>query len=335
MVRRRLVSVAVCAGVLVGALALWRFRTLVVLLLLVFVLAAAMRPGVEALARRGLPRGLGVLVHYVVAACLIALALWLIAPRLATQLAGNVKSGDATAAESQGHGAGAAAPVIRRAIDSFEARLRRASLSELARPTLALSTQFVRITGGIAFVLAGAAFWTLERDRAELLFTRQLPTTRRRRVVESWREVERRLGAYVRGQLLLMAIVAGVLSTAFRLIGLPYWLAVGVFAGVVEILPIVGPLFAAIVAVGVGLTVSWHLAALAAACVYGLRLVQDYVLGPRVLGHAVGLPPLVTLVSVTTVGVVLGPASVPIATPLACITVATLDVVLDRSKPVD
>jgi predicted PurR-regulated permease PerM len=58
--------------------------------------------------------------------------------------------------------------------------------------------------------------------------------------------------------------------------------------------------------------------------------VQDYVLGPRILGHAVGLPPLVTLVSVSVIGVVLGPASVPIATPLACIVVANLGVVLER-----
>jgi len=331
--RRLLVSVSVSAGVLVGAILLWRFRTLVVLLLLVFVLAAAMRPGVEALARHRVPRSLGVLIHYLAAACLIGLALWLIAPRLATQLAGPAKSGHGTAVEP--HTNRGTAPVIRRGIDSLEKRLRRASLSDVARPTLTLSRKFISITGGIAFVLAGAAFWTLERDRAERLFTRRMSAARRRRVVETWREVERRLGAYVRGQLLLMAVVAIVLSAAFRAIGLPYWLAVGIFAGVVEILPIVGPLFAAIVAVGVGLTVSWHLAALAAACVYGLRIIQDYALGPRVLGHAVGLPPLVTLVSVTVVGIVLGPASVPIATPLACILVATLDAVRDPSRRVD
>ena len=328
--RRVLVSAGVCIAVVVGAVALWHFRTLIVLLLLVFVIAAAMRPGVEFLSRHGVPASVGVLAHYLVVACVIGLALWQVAPRLATQLGGTVRPEQGSGAAVDPRSSAAPTPIIRRAIDSLEHRLRKASLSEIARPTLSFSKGVVRITGGIAFVLAGAAFWTLERERTERLFTGRLPPARRRRVVAAWREVEQRLGAYVRGQLLLMTIVASVLSAAFFLIGLPYWLAVGCFAGVVEIVPIVGPLLAAILAVGVGLTVSWHLALLAAACVYGLRIVQDYVLGPRILGHAVGLPPLVTLVSVSVIGVVLGPASVPIATPLACIVVATLGVVLER-----
>jgi predicted PurR-regulated permease PerM len=80
------------------------------------------------------------------------------------------------------------------------------------------------------------------------------------------------------------------------------------------------------VAVGIGLTVSLHTALLAAAAVYGLRILQDYVIVPRVLGHAVDLPPLVTLVSVAVVGVALGPALVPLTTPL----VASLAVLVEE-----
>ncbi len=128
----------------------------------------------------------------------------------------------------------------------------------------------------------------------------------------------------MRAQLLLIALVATVLSIAFRAIGLPYWLLLGVFAGVVEILPVIGPLAAGVLAVGVGLTVSVETALLAGVAVYGLRLLQDYVIVPRVLGHAVDLPPLVTLVAVAVVGVALGPALVPLTTPV----VASLDAVL-------
>jgi predicted PurR-regulated permease PerM len=57
----------------------------------------------------------------------------------------------------------------------------------------------------------------------------------------------------VRGQALLIALVATVLSASFWLIGLPYWLLVGVFAGVIEIVPVIGSLAAGALAVGVGL----------------------------------------------------------------------------------
>ena len=78
----------------------------------------------------------------------------------------------------------------------------------------------------------------------------------------------------------------------------------------------IGPLVAGLAAVAVGLTVSWQHAALAAVAVYGLRLLQDYVINPRMFGHAVGLAPLVVLVTVSAVGLALGPAAVPLRRPL-------------------
>jgi len=124
-----------------------------------------------------------------------------------------------------------------------------------------------------------------------------------------------------------------VLSVAFWQIGLPYPLLLGGFAGVVEILPVVGPLFAAGAAIAVGATVSPLAAGLAAISVWGLRLLQDYLIGPRLLGHAVGLPALVVLVNVTAVGILLGPALVPLATPLAAVAATVLDVVVLGKDP--
>ncbi len=58
--RRAFVASLVIGGVVVGALVLWKLRLLLALLFLAFIIAAAMRPGVEALRRRGVPRGLGI-----------------------------------------------------------------------------------------------------------------------------------------------------------------------------------------------------------------------------------------------------------------------------------
>ena len=63
-----------------------------------------------------------------------------------------------------------------------------------------------------------------------------------------------------------------MLSFAFWLIGLPFWLLIGVFAGLVELVPVVGPLAAGALAVGVGLTVSWQTAVAAAGRRLGVRL---------------------------------------------------------------
>jgi predicted PurR-regulated permease PerM len=144
-----------------------------------------------------------------------------------------------------------------------------------------------------------------------------------------------RLGAFVRGQAVLIVIVAAILSAGFWAIGLPYWLLVGAFAGLVEIVPVVGPLVAGVVAIGVGLSVSTHLAVIAGLLVLGVRLLEDYVIIPRVLGHSVGLSPLVVLVSVTLVGVVFGGFAVILAVPLASIVVTLFDIVVRDKDPAE
>jgi predicted PurR-regulated permease PerM len=131
----------------------------------------------------------------------------------------------------------------------------------------------------------------------------------------------------------MIVFVSTVLSFAFWLIGLPYWLLVGVFAGIVEIVPIVGPLIAGVAAIGLGFTVSIGAAIAAAIAVFGLRLLQDYVVGPRVLGHAVGLSPLIVLVTVTSVGILIGPAYVLLSTPFAAVLATIIDVAVFEKDP--
>jgi len=139
----------------------------------------------------------------------------------------------------------------------------------------------------------------------------------------------------VRGELLLVVIVATLLSLAFWLDGEPYWLLVGAFAGIVELVPIVGPIGAGVLAVGVGLTAGWGVAIGAGIAVLILRQLEDYVIAPRIMGHAVGLSPLVVLVSVLAVGYLLGWLYVLIAIPIAAIVSTLIDVVIHDRDPAD
>ena len=97
---------------------------------------------------------------------------------------------------------------------------------------------------------------------------------------DTWLLIDLKLGAYVRGMALIVLIVATMLSLLFWAIGLPYWLLIGCFAGFVEIVPVIGPLAAGALAIGVGLTQSVHLAVLALIVVVGVRLAQDYLVNP-------------------------------------------------------
>jgi predicted PurR-regulated permease PerM len=316
--KRALVSGLVVLGVTATALALWELRAVVALLLLAVILACGMRPGVEALAERGVPRAIGVLAHFVLVLGLLGVGIAFLVPQLVHEARGAID--DSMVAARRPHGGGLGAVIRYQAVSGAASWLHdSASLGALARPAFSASRRAMEVLGGIAFVFACSAYWILDRERIRRSALARLKPATRAEILRTWDHVEQRLGSYVRGQLLLMTVVATTLSTAFTLIGLPYPVLLGVFAGLVEIVPIVGPLLAGVLAVGVGLTVSPGTAALAAAAVYGLRLVQDYVLVPRVIGHAVELPPLLTLIAVAVAGVVVGPALVPLATPFVAV----------------
>ena len=136
---------------------------------------------------------------------------------------------------------------------------------------------------------------------------------------DTWTLIDLRLGAFVRGQAVLIVAVGIVLSLLFWAIGEPYWLLVGSFAGLVEIVPVIGPLVAGALAVAVGLTASVHVAVLAAVCVLGVRLLEDYLIMPKVIGEAVGLSPLLVLVSVTAVGILFSGWAILFAVPIAAV----------------
>ncbi len=97
----------------------------------------------------------------------------------------------------------------------------------------------------------------------------------------------------------------------------------------------VGALAAGAVAVGVGFSVNWHVALLAGLVVFAVRMLEDYVVVPKVLGHAVGLSPLVVLVAVTALGLLLGGIYVLLAIPLAAIAGTLVDVIVRDRDPAE
>jgi predicted PurR-regulated permease PerM len=330
---RALVFAIVFVAVVALALALWKVRLLIALLFLAFVISAAMRPGVERLKARGVPRALGIAAHYLAFGGFVALLLWLVVPRaldqIGTALGGDVPTSPAELESATKRTTGITHTVLERAQHALDDLPGPGGLLD---PALEYTRLGLEIGFGIFFTLAAAAYWIFERDRAIALVSTLLPP-RRRLVADTWTLIDLKLGAYVRGQLLLIVLVGTVLSLAFWAIGLPYWLLVGAFAGVVEIVPVVGPLVAGAAAVGVGLSVSWEHALAAGLIVLAVRLAEDYVVIPRVLGHAVGLSPLLVLVSVAATALLFGEATVLLAIPFAAVISTLFDVLVLNRDP--
>jgi predicted PurR-regulated permease PerM len=331
--RRAAVVTLVVVGIVVAALALWQLRLVIALLFSAAIIAAAIRPGIDWLARHSVPRPAGLLLHYLLLVGVIALGIWVAAPRALDQVNHALSpSGKAEIARSAKNSTG----VKHEVLTALQKRLKNLpSRSQLIKPAEQVGLKAFEIGIGIFFTFAAAGYWIFERDRAVDLVCSLIPRPRRKLVRDTWTLIDLRLGAFVRGQVLLVIAVGVTLSLLFWAIGEPYWLLVGAFAGVVEVIPVIGPLAAGALAIGVGFTSSIEVGILAAICVFAVRMCEDYIVMPKVLGEAVGLSPLLVLVSVTAVGILFSPWAVLFAVPIAAVAVTMFDVVLRHHDPAE
>jgi predicted PurR-regulated permease PerM len=331
--QRVALSTLIVIAIVVAALALWKLKLVLALVFLAFILAAALRPGIERLARTGIPRGVGLLIHYAALIGVIGIALWIVVPRAVDQ----VQNALGGTTQAQIHQEARTSKGIKHEIlTAIDKRLREVpKASEILDPAVQVTLKVFEVLLGIFFVLAAAAYWIFERARAVDFVESLLPRPKRKKVRDTWDLIDLKLGAFVRGQALLIVLVGTVLSVAFWAIGEPYFILIGAFAGVVEIVPVIGPISAGVLAIAVGATASWHVALAAGICVLVVRLLEDYLIVPRVLGEAVGLSPLLVLISVTAVGILFGGFAVVLAVPLVAVIVTVLDVVVRDVDPAE
>jgi predicted PurR-regulated permease PerM len=335
--RKAAISTIVALSIVVAALALWKIRIVIALLFLGFVIASAMRPSIEWLYRRAhVPRGLGVVLHYLCFLAAIGLFLYLVVPVAITQIDRAIGGTVPTSTSALHHAAVHSHGVRHEILSALDKRLRQLpSGASLLHPAITVTKKLFEILVGILFMFAVGAYWIFDRDGTIAIVQSVIPRKHRRVTRDTWVLIDMKLGAFVRGQFLLVLIVAILLSFAFWLDHEPYWLLIGTFAGIVELVPIVGPLAAGAVAIGAGLTAGWMVALGAGIAVLILRQLEDYVIVPRVMGHAVGLSPLVVLVSVVTIGYLLGAIYVLIAIPIASVVATIIDVVVHDRDPAE
>jgi predicted PurR-regulated permease PerM len=333
--RKAAVATIVVVAVVALALALWKLKVVIALVFLGFIVSAAMRPGVERLAAWRIPRPAGVLLHYLAIAGALALLLWVVVPRAVDQVGqalGSVPTSRHELTQQAKHSTG----IKHQILVGVQKRLKKLpSAASVFHGAVAVGVKAFEVLVGILFVFATAAYWIFERERAMRLVTPLVPRRHRRVVRDTWELIDLKLGAFVRGQLLLIAFVATVLSLCFWGIGLPFWLLIGISAGIVEIVPVLGPIAAGALAIGVGLTQSWHTALAAGIAVLVVRLVEDYVVIPRVMGHVTGISPLVVLIGVTAIGLLFGGFYVLLATPLLAVLVTLVDVIVRDRDPAE
>ncbi len=214
------------------------------------------------------------------------------------------------------------------------------NLAGFLQDALSSATQVVGVATSVATNVIGRVAVIFFRLLLLLLltfyFTTDLPRLRRTVVnlapdsyQSEWAELWRRTGgiwnSFFRGQIVLSIVVGTTVWMGLSIVGVPGALVLGIFAGILEVLPNLGPVLAAIPAVLIALLqgstqypeMSHLTIALIAVALYAvIQQLENYILVPRILGGSVGVHPAVILVSVTIFTIQFGILGAFIATPV-------------------
>ncbi len=167
-------------------------------------------------------------------------------------------------------------------------------------------------------------YYLLEKKLIRRVVIDQLSPKYQPRVDHLWTEVEQKVGGWLRGQLQLCLIIGVTATIAYGILGLPFWPLLGLWAGITEIIPIVGPWLGGIPAVIVALTVGPETALIVALIIVGMQTLENWVLVPRVMRGAVGLTPMTVFVAILAGTELMGIVGAVLAIPIA----ATIQVIL-------
>jgi len=177
----------------------------------------------------------------------------------------------------------------------------------------------------ILSVVVLSIYLTMDQSRLERFWLSLAPAVRRPELLAIWREIEGRLGIYVRGELLLMTSVGVLASLGYFAIGLPYPLALGALAGLLEFVPMVGPTLGAIPAIFVALSISPQAALLVVVYTIVVQVAENNLLVPRLMGRSVGVNPITVMLAFFAFSSLLGISGAFLAIPLAAILQVLMD----------
>lgn len=336
-VARHRLELFVTFAILLVAFALWLARSALPVFAIAIALAFLLDPPVTALHRRGIPRVAGILLVYVaVVAGVIGLG-WLLLPPLFDQLRRFLEQLPTLAAQFVAWEEGlvdwlTGLPLpepIRDALDSIIDSGEQAVvtlLEAIVGPLLSLLAR----TAGFVFGLVVVPVWLLyvlkDRERLPDGLLGLLPASWRPDANHALGLTTSVIGRWIRGQLLLGAVIfaatlGGLLvlsAIGFREFA-DFAVLLALVAGVLELVPIIGPIIAAVPAVLIGASIS-PAAALAAVALYTVvQQLENHLLVPKVMGDAVDLHPAVVIFSLIVGASLFGLWGAILATPVVAL----------------
>ncbi len=314
---------------------LFLVRDILAVLFVALILASAIDPWVDWMQKKKIPRGVGVLLIYIVLLSFVSLVIYLIIPPIAKEFSALASSFP---------------QILDKIITGFsvlkEYTYQQGILDEIKGSLGTIGSNLQSAAGGVfstVFGIFGGIFsfflvlvltfyMVVEENAIKKLIFSIAPSEHQPYIMELINRMQKKIGMWLRGQLILSLIIFVLTYTGLSILNVEYALVLALVAGLTEFIPYLGPVIAAVPAVFLAFTQAPMLAVFVVIMYYIVQLVENNILVPKVMQKAVGMNPIISivvlLIGFKIAGIVGAILSIPVAT---AVSVFIKDV-FDRKK---
>jgi predicted PurR-regulated permease PerM len=268
---------------------LYLIRDLLMQLFVAVVIMAVLNPLVSKLSRWRIPRGIAVVLVYITVIGAFAGAVAGIIPPLVDQTTSLVND----------------FPILvsRLGWDSYigpqVVGQMFGELSKLPGEAVKIGVSVVSNVLTMLTVLIFSFYLLLMRNKLDTQLAFLFGDNKRKEIARILDIIETKLGGWLRGELLLMLLVGFLTYIGLALIGIPFAVPLAIMAGLLEIVPMLGPIVAAVPATIIGLSISPTMGLAAAALAFAVQQLENYVFVPKIMEKSTGVSPIITLLALS------------------------------------
>lgn len=302
--------------VLLGAV-LFYTREVLIVLFLAIIISAAFDGPVSFLERKRIPRIFGTLSVFILVLAAISLILYTVIPLSFVELQELLNKLSKLKLPVFG-------PL--KFDTSFLIQKMIKSLGDLTNALfsgdISVFAVIAKIFGNIITVITTIVlsfYLTVSRAGVENFLRAVLPLSYEEYVVEVYLRVRRKLGKWLQGQLVLMSIMGAAVWLGLWAMGIKYNLVLGILAGLLEIVPIAGPIFTGIIGFVIASSQSWALGFYSLILFFVLQQVENHFFVPVVMRRTIGISPVVIVVAILAGSELAGALGIILAVPVAVV----------------
>ncbi len=303
---------------ILGLWVVFLIRDLLIILFVAVIFVSALSPLVKFFVRLKFPKVLSIVVTYIIIIAVLAGLIISIIPPLVEQSTRLIV---------------ASPPLIAQffSVANIDKSVLSSELTSLSKNLFSITISVFDNLLMIIFLLVITFYMLLDRDNLESRIA-SLFKGKEERIRKSLIQIEDKLGSWLRGQLVLTFIIGIMSYIGLTILGIPFALPLAMIAGIMEVIPVIGPIISAIPAIFIALTISPILSIGVAAMYIVIQQSENHLIVPQVMKRAVGLNPLVVILAIAIGSRLLGIPGALLAVPMAVVVQIIATEIIEERK---